>query len=93
MLAHDDRASIQATLDEYKNKSDYNGFIIDKNEAIYNITADTLLVIVDVNKPSLVECPELLTMTHNIVVIDHHRQTGDRIKNQILSYILQQVKW
>lgn len=26
-------------------------------------------------------------MTHNIVVIDHHRQTGDRIKNQILSYI------
>ena len=87
VLAHDDRASIQATLDEYKNKSDYNGFIIDKNEAIYNITADTLLVIVDVNKPSLVECPELLTMTHNIVVIDHHRQTGDRIKNQILSYI------
>ncbi len=87
VLAHDDRASIQTTLDEYKNKADYNGFIIDKNEAMYNITADTLLVIVDVNKPSLVECPELLTMTHNIVVIDHHRQTGDRIKNQILSYI------
>ncbi len=87
VLAHDDSESIRTTLDEYNSRADYNGFIIDKNEAIHNITADTLLIVVDVNKPSLVECPELLTMTGNIVVIDHHRQTSDRIKNQILSYI------
>lgn len=48
---------------------------------------DTLLIIVDVNKKNYVECPELLEMAKAIVVLDHHRQSGDKIDNALLKYV------
>lgn len=47
----------------------------------------TLLVVVDVNRSSYTECPELLSMTSSIVVLDHHRQTSETIQNATLSYV------
>ena len=47
----------------------------------------TLLVVVDVNRPCITECPELLEKVHNIVVLDHHRQTREVIENAVLSYV------
>ena len=35
---------------------------------------NTVLVVVDTNKPSFTECPRLLNMTKTIAVLDHHRQ-------------------
>lgn len=55
--------------------------------AIEGIDSDSLLVVVDTNRPSYTECPELLDMTKSIVVIDHHRQGNERIENATLSYI------
>lgn len=82
-----DTSSIRPVLDRYSGASYYEGFIIDCEEAISRIDKDSLLIIVDVNRATLTQCPELLTKTGNIVVIDHHRQTDERIDNQILSYI------
>ena len=48
---------------------------------------NTMVVVVDTNKPELTECPELLKKAKTIVVFDHHRQGGDIIENTILSYI------
>ena len=45
------------------------------------------MVVVDVNRPGRTECEELLAHTKNIVVIDHHRQSGDVIEHATLSYI------
>lgn len=45
------------------------------------------LVIVDVNKPSFTECPELIQRCKSIVVLDHHRQGAEKIENATLSYI------
>ncbi|MDE7063209.1 MAG: DHH family phosphoesterase, partial [Lachnospiraceae bacterium] len=47
----------------------------------------TLVMVVDTNRPSYTECPELLKKTDSIVVFDHHRQGSEIIKNPILSYI------
>ena len=47
----------------------------------------TLLVVVDVNRPCITECPELLDRVHNVVVLDHHRQTREVIENAVLSYV------
>ncbi|MCH5281110.1 MAG: DHH family phosphoesterase [Lachnospiraceae bacterium] len=49
--------------------------------------ANTCLVVVDVNKPSITECPELLKMCRSIVVLDHHRQSEEIIENATLSYV------
>lgn len=46
-----------------------------------------MLVVVDVNKPSITECPELLKVCKSIVVLDHHRQGTETIENATLSYV------
>ena len=51
------------------------------------LTENTMVVVVDTNKPELVECEELLKAGKTIVVMDHHRQSGNGIENAVLSYI------
>ena len=60
---------------------------IDSYEANDILTNDTLVVVVDTNRPGYTESPELLERTKNIVVFDHHRQGRDQIKNPLLSYV------
>ena len=61
--------------------------IINNEQAIEMINADTMLVVVDVNHPSLTECEELISYAKTVVVFDHHRQTKDVIANATLSYV------
>ncbi len=51
------------------------------------MTDNTMVVVVDTNKPEITECPELLRKAKTIVVFDHHRQGSDVIENTVLSYI------
>ena len=60
---------------------------LSSEQAIEMIDRNTVLVVVDTNRPSYTECPELLTRTPTIVVLDHHRQTNEQIENAVLSYI------
>lgn len=87
VLDVNDSPAIASTLRRFVNNEYYEDFIISKSQAAARITPDTLLIIVDTNREQLVECPELISRTKNIVVIDHHRQNDERIENQVLSYI------
>lgn len=81
-------SSLRPMLDRVKNDAEYGEeAIIDNEKAMSLITANTVLVVVDVNKPNYTECPKLLEMTKNIIVLDHHRQTGEQIENAVLSYV------
>ena len=62
-------------------------FFVTPKEAMEMVTANTVLVVVDVNRPVITECPDLLRMCKTVVVIDHHRQSSDTIENATLSYI------
>ena len=66
------------------NEGDYD--IIRNQKALQIAGKDTLLVVVDTHKPSITECPELLSITENIAVIDHHRKGGEYIANPTLAY-------
>ncbi len=48
---------------------------------------NTLVMVVDTNRPSYTECPELLEKNLAVVVFDHHRQGNEVIKSPVLSYI------
>lgn len=87
IISNDELPSIQPLIESYRANSYYDNFLIDCEEALQKTTPNTLVIIVDVNKAQLTQCPDILTKTKNIVVIDHHRQTGERIENQVLSYI------
>ena len=56
---------------------------------LYNmyINSPSMVVVVDTNRPKMVECEELLYLAKTIVVLDHHRQSSDSIDNALLSYI------
>ncbi|MBQ9512697.1 MAG: DHH family phosphoesterase [Lachnospiraceae bacterium] len=80
--------SMEPLVDLFRNNAEYGeDFIINSSQAIDIANANTVLIIVDVNKPSITECPELLHICKSIVVFDHHRQGTEVIENATLSYV------
>lgn len=80
--------SLQPLMARFKEHPDYEGKIfITSREAKELVDRNTMVVVVDTNKPNYTECEELLSMTPTIVVLDHHRQGRDIIRNAVLSYI------
>jgi c-di-AMP phosphodiesterase-like protein len=78
----------EALQNIYKRASDTGNYnFINTATALTLIDKDTLLVVVDTHRPSFTECPELLSKTEKIVVIDHHRKTEENIENATLSYM------
>ena len=71
----------------YKQAEDDDAYeIIKREKAISMATKDTLLIIVDVNRPSMMECPELVEKCKQIVLVDHHRLTEDSLLNTAIAY-------
>ncbi len=60
---------------------------LSSEQAIEACNANTVVMVVDTNRPGNTECPEILKKTKNIVVFDHHRQSNDIIEGPVLSYI------
>ena len=80
--------SVQPLIELYKGNPEYeDDIIISCNQAMEIADNNVVLVVVDVNRPSITECPELLRLCKSIVVLDHHRQGTEIIENATLSYI------
>ncbi len=80
--------SVQPLVDMFKDNDNYDtDMIVNSAQALELATANAVLVVVDVNKPSITECPELLKLCKSIVVLDHHRQGSETIENATLSYV------
>ena len=80
--------SIEQILRLFENNPEYGrDFIINSQQALEMVTDNTCVVVVDVNNPVRTECPELLTRSKSIVVLDHHRAGKDVIEGATLSYV------
>lgn len=79
-------ANIDAVLNKLGKEPEYSNVFVGRNEALDIITKKTLLIVLDTHRPSFTETPELLKMTDQIVVIDHHRRGADYIQDVVLSY-------
>lgn len=81
-------SSIRATMERFKESLEYEeDMFISGSKAQEIVNDQTLLMVVDVNRPNYTDCKELLGLTKTIVILDHHRQTGEAIENAVLSYI------
>ena len=81
-------SSLRPLVECFTEEKGYPADLFIKNEEAMLITNDnTLVMVVDVNRPSYTECPELLKKTHTVCVFDHHRQTSEVIENPVLSYV------
>ena len=79
--------SVENLLSRIEKVPEYNGVFIDRNEAASKINSKTLLFVVDTQRPSFTECPELLDRAKQVVVIDHHRRGADFIQDAVLMYL------
>jgi c-di-AMP phosphodiesterase-like protein len=65
----------------------YENVFLTSNQAVTEVNQNTVVVFCDVNRPSMTECEELLSLVPTVVVFDHHRQTNEAITGATLSYI------
>jgi len=82
--------SISMIVDRFRGDqapAEYADMIVTSEQAMALYDENTVLVIVDVNRPGYTECPELLEIAKTKVLFDHHRQTSDSINDAVLSYI------
>ena len=86
-----DNASNMVTslLKGFKEDGEYikNEVFLNKVEAEAAVDENTVLIVVDANRPSVFEHPQLLNKTKSIVLIDHHLQSGDKIDSIVLNYV------
>ncbi len=77
----------EALADIFKAAKETDEYTFVSSDRAMKITGPgTLVIVVDTNRKSIVECPELLDMTRRIVVFDHHRRAADYIENPVLAY-------
>ncbi len=80
--------SMRPLFDEIAESPAYGKDIfLTPEQALENVTDNTMVVVVDTNKPQMTECPGLLKRSKTIAVLDHHRQGSHVIDNAVLSYI------
>lgn len=80
--------SVRPLMQPFLNNPDYLDDMFITGEAAGTLVGPgTAVVVVDVNTAGRVEEPALLQKAHTVVVIDHHRQSGNYIENPVLSYI------
>ncbi len=88
IVINDVTTSVRPIIERFQGNPDYEeDMIINGSEAMEMVNNNTLLVIVDVNRPSYTECKELIHLTNTVVILDHHRRTDEAIEHAVLSYI------
>lgn len=81
-------SSVRPFMNRFIDKEEYpDDMFIKKEEAENYLTASTVVIVVDVNRPQRTECPHLLDKCKTIIVFDHHRRSSDTITGAVLSYV------
>lgn len=80
--------SIRPLIDSVIATEEYEqDLLLNSVEALDAADENTVVIVVDTNKPSYTECEELLKKCKTIVVLDHHRQGTEKIERATLSYV------
>ena len=81
-------SSVRPMMDRFVESGEYpEDMFLKGPEAAGLVDAGTMLVVVDVNRPSITDEPSLLRLVKTIVVLDHHRTSSEIIDNAVLSYV------
>ena len=81
VVLHRAQTLAQPLLERVEASGDYDGVFIEPEQAAELIDGNSLMVVVDTNRPDFVDAPELLSRFRKVAVIDHHRRAADYIEN------------
>ena len=79
------KEALQVIFKQAKESDEYRFINSEKAKSLAD--KDSLLIVLDTHRPSMVECPELLEICERVVVIDHHRRVEEFIENPVLAYM------
>ena len=85
-IVFDNSPAVKPLFDEADNIKEYSGMFISAETAEEIITMNTLLIVLDTHRPSMMPDKRLLEKTTKIVLIDHHRRSTEFITNTSLVY-------
>ena len=81
-------SSVRPMMERFLDNAEYpDDMFLKGPQAAELADAGTMLVVVDVNRPSITDEPSLLRLVRTIVVLDHHRTSNEVIDNAVLSYV------
>jgi len=80
------KTSADVLVKKIRAEHEYDGAFISAEDAIIEADNDTLLVVVDTNRKSVVESEALLESANKVAVIDHHRRGTDYIDGAVLNF-------
>ena len=75
-----------AVLERLRAMPEYNGVFVSPPDAFLKMRPGALLVVVDTNRPDMVESQQLLESCNRVAVIDHHRRAASYIENAAFSF-------
>lgn len=76
---------LQAIFKQAKESDNYRFISSERAQAMAE--KESLVMVMDTHRPSMVQCPELLEICDRKVIIDHHRRVEDFIENPVLAYM------
>ncbi|MCR2805362.1 DHH family phosphoesterase [Paenibacillus soyae] len=79
--------SIEKMMELIREDEKLSKRFVHPEQAMALMTPQTLAIVVDTHKASMLKEPKLLSQTERIVVIDHHRRGEEFISNAILVYL------
>ncbi len=80
-------AAIDRAVEEIQSNPAYAGILIPPEQAEKMLRPNSVLVIVDTQRPQATSAPRLIGLTGRVVLIDHHRRSADYIENATLHYL------
>ncbi len=82
----DEKSTMAKPLIDYYKREVDNDIFISPDRANGEVEDETLVIVTDVMRPGFSDAPDLLSIAHRIVVIDHHRMSVDHIANSTIFY-------
>ena len=85
VLDQENNAS-EKLLEEVRAVPEYEGVLISGQDALLRCGYNSILIVVDTNRPDQVECQPLLETIRQVSVIDHHRRAADYISPLVVNF-------
>lgn len=85
IVVNRERTMAMGLIEKMEAHPEYQGVFISPEDAMVQCDYNTLLIVVDTNRPDYVESQPLLESINKVAVIDHHRRAADYIENFALN--------
>ena len=85
IVVNEAKTSAASLIARLRTMPEYENVFISPEDALLMADKETLLIVVDTNRPDFVESPELLQAAMKVAVIDHHRRAADYIENAAIN--------